>query len=48
MTSSTPRNTLYWVVYNNSRELAYYVIQCGARLRPWSWMEREHLPQQIK
>ena len=48
MTSSTPRNILYWVVYNNSRELAYYVIQCGARLRPWSWMEREHLPQQIK
>ena len=42
------RNTLFWVVYNNSRHLAYFVIQCGARLRPWSWIDREHLPEQMK
>ena len=22
---------MFWVVYNSSRDLAYYVIQCGAR-----------------
>ena len=25
--SLNPRNTLFWVIYNNSRELAYFVIQ---------------------
>merc|ERR550517_1404650 len=42
------RNTLFWVVYNNSRELAYFVIQCGARLKPWSWIDRENLPENMK
>ncbi|XP_023333296.1 uncharacterized protein LOC111705088 [Eurytemora carolleeae] len=42
------RNTLFWVVYNNSRDLAYHIIQSGARIQPWSWVEKEYLPQQIR
>ena len=42
------RNTLFWVVYNNNRDLAYFIIQCGARLRPWSWMDEQFLPEQMK
>ena len=42
------RNTLFWVVYNNNRDLAYFIIQCGARVRPWSWVQPSHLPQPLK
>jgi len=42
------RNTLFWVVYNNNRDLAYFIIQCGARVRPWSWMESQHLPEPLR
>ena len=42
------RNTLFWVVYNNNRDLAYFIIQCGARVRPWSWVEPSHLPEPLR
>eukprot|EP00090_Calanus_glacialis_P038484 TRINITY_DN67135_c0_g1_i1.p1 TRINITY_DN67135_c0_g1~~TRINITY_DN67135_c0_g1_i1.p1 ORF type:complete len:231 (-),score=70.18 TRINITY_DN67135_c0_g1_i1:55-714(-) len=42
------RNTLFWVVYNNNRDLAYFIIQCGARMKPWSWMDHQFLPEQMK
>ena len=42
------RNTLFWVVYNNNRDLAYFIIQCGAKMMPWSWMDQQFLPEQMK
>ena len=42
------RNTLFWVVYNNNRDLAYFIIQCGATMRPWSWVDQQFLPEQMK
>ena len=42
------RNTLFWVVYNNNRDLAYFIIQCGAKVMPWSWMDQQFLPEQMK
>ena len=42
------RNTLFWVVYNNNRDLAYFIIQCGARVRPWSWVQPGHLPEPLR
>ena len=36
------------MVYNNNRDLAYFIIQCGARVRPWSWMESQHLPEPLR
>ena len=35
-------------MYNNNRDLAYFIIQCGARVRPWSWMESQHLPEPLR
>lgn len=36
------------MVYNNNRDLAYFIIQCGARLRPWSWLQSKHLPEPLR
>ena len=33
------RNTLFWTVYNNNPALAQLVVQCGIRVRPWSWVD---------
>ena len=42
------RITLFWVVYNNSRDLAYLLLQAGAKMKPWSWAAQEYLPQNLK
>ena len=36
------------MVYNNNRDLAYFIIQCGARVKPWSWMQCQYLPEPLK
>ena len=39
---------LLQVVYNNNRDLAYFILQCGARVRPWSWLQAQHLPEPLR
>ena len=32
----------------NIRELAMFLIQCGARVRPWSWLQTSNLPEPLR
>lgn len=32
----------------NIRALAMFLIQCGARVRPWSWLQTSNLPEPLR
>ena len=38
----------YNIIINNIRELAMFLIQCGARVRPWSWLQTSNLPEPLR
>lgn len=38
------RNALYWSVYNCCGEIAVFLLDCGAVVKPWSWIADEALP----
>lgn len=38
------RNALYWSVYNCCGEIAVFLLDSGARVKPWSWIADEALP----
>ena len=38
------RNALYWSVYYNCPEIALYLLEAGAEVRPWSWIQEDALP----
>ena len=38
------RNALYWSVYFNCPEVALFLLEAGAWVRPWSWIQEDALP----
>ena len=38
------RNALYWSVYNCCGEITTFLLDCGAKVKPWSWIADEALP----
>ena len=38
------RNALYWSVYNCCGEITAFLLDCGARVKPWSWIADDALP----
>lgn len=38
------RNALYWSVYNCCGEITAFLLNVGARVKPWSWIADEALP----
>ena len=42
------RNILFWVVFNNNRDLTWLIIKYLPRIQQGSWLEHQFLPQQIK
>ena len=38
------RNALYWSVYNCCGEITTFLLDCGAKVKPWSWIGDEALP----
>jgi hypothetical protein len=38
------RNALYWSVYNCCGEIAVFLIDCGALVKPWTWISDDALP----
>jgi hypothetical protein len=41
------RNALYWSVYHGNGEITMFLLESGARVRPWTWLEMEALPAAI-
>lgn len=41
------RNALYWSVYSACAEITVFLLEAGARAKPWSWLEDEALPVSI-
>ena len=41
-------NNMIMKKINNIRELAMFLIQCGARVRPWSWLQTSNLPEPLR
>lgn len=38
------RNALYWSVYNCCGEITAFLLDAGARVKPWTWIADEALP----
>lgn len=38
------RNALYWSVYNCCSEITLFLLDCGAQVKPWTWIADEALP----
>ena len=38
------RNAIYWAIYNGSGDTAVFLMEAGAKVKPWVWLEDEALP----
>ena len=41
------RNALYWTIYNACGDMTVFLLKAGAKVRKWSWLEDEGLPEQM-
>nr|XP_040569234.1 uncharacterized protein LOC121118710 isoform X1 [Lepeophtheirus salmonis] len=41
------RNALYWSIYNCSGDMIVFLLNAGAIVKPWSWLEDESLPESV-